>query len=267
LSTTVLPVLASAEQQAASVEENLAAIQAHSATDVFDRDGIRFCYSGLPWRVLNGAVLARLAQGTEDGRITEVMAWFREKSVPWRWIVGPLSQPEDLGPRLVAAGMRAASDHPGMVLRLDRMRDESPELPALEVREVLEKRDFSAWADVQRETWGLSDEADRAWREAHLRLGLGADLPLRNYLAMLDGEPVGGAAVFCAEGVAGIYNVCVVPSARGRGIGREVTLAALRTARDLGYNLSTLGSSDLGLPVYLRIGYEEVCRIRVYVVD
>jgi ribosomal protein S18 acetylase RimI-like enzyme len=67
--------------------------------------------------------------------------------------------------------------------------------------------------------------------------------------------------------VAGIYNVAVVPAARGRGIGREVTLAALRAARSLGYSLSTLGSSDLGLPVYRRIGYEEVCRIRVYVVD
>lgn len=263
----MLSSLASPERQAGSVEENLAAIQAHYATDVFDRDGTRFCYSGLRWRVLNGAVLARLREGTEDGRIAQVMAWFREKTVPWRWIVGPLSLPEDLGPRLVAAGMRAASDHPGMVLRLDRMRDEPPAVPGLEVREVLGERDFSAWADVQRETWGLSEEADHAWREAHLRLGLGANRPLRNYIAMLEGEPVGGAAVFFAEGVAGIYNVCVVPSARGRGIGREVTLAPLRTARDLGYNLSTLGSSDLGLPVYLRIGYEEVCRIRVYVVD
>jgi GNAT superfamily N-acetyltransferase len=263
----VLSALASADQQAASVEENLAAIQAHYATDVFDRDGIRLCYSGLRWRVLNGAVLAGLHKGAEDGRIAEVLAWFRDKSVPWRWIVGPLSIPDDLGTRLVAAGMRAASDHPGMVLRLDRMRDEPTEDPGLEVREVLDERDFSAWADVQRDTWELSEEADGAWREAHLRLGLGADRPLRNYLAVLDGEPVGGSAVFFAEGVAGIYNVCVVPSARGRGIGREVTLAALRTARELGYNLSTLGSSDLGLPVYVRIGYEEVCRIRVYVVD
>jgi ribosomal protein S18 acetylase RimI-like enzyme len=266
LSTTVLSALASAERRAASVEENLAAIQAHYATDVIDRDGIRLCYSGLRWRVLNGAVLAHL-DGGADERIAEVLAWFREKSVPWRWIVGPVTVPADLGPRLVTAGMRAASDHPGMVLRLDRMRDETPDLPGLEVREVLDERDFSAWADVQRETWGLNDESDQAWRDAHLRLGFDAGKPLRNFVAFVDAKPVGGAAVFFAEGVAGIYNVAVVPAARGRGIGREVTLAALRAARALGYSLSTLASSDLGLPVYERIGYEEVCRIRVYVVD
>src|SRR5215472_762886 len=152
----VLSVLASAEEQAASVEANLAAIQAHYATEVFDRDGIRFCFSGLKWRVLNGAVLAHLDQPKAEGRIAETLAWFRERSVPWRWIVGPLSAPPDLGTRLVGAGMRAASDHPGMVLRLDRMRDEPPDLAGLEVREVVDETDFGGWADVQRDTWGLS---------------------------------------------------------------------------------------------------------------
>ncbi|HEX2646232.1 MAG TPA: GNAT family N-acetyltransferase [Candidatus Dormibacteraeota bacterium] len=263
----MLSVLASAEEQAASVEANLAAIQAHYATEVFDRDGVRFCYSGLRWRVLNGAVLARLQVGDAEPRIQDVLAWFHARSVPWRWIVGPRSSPDDLGQRLVGAGMRAASDHPGMVLRLDRMRDEPPDLRGLDVHEVLDRDDFDGWADVQRDTWGLTAESDEAWRTAHLQLGFGRKLPLRNYVALLDGKPVGGAAVFFAEGVAGIYNVAVLPEARGKGIGREVTLAALRDARELGFSLSTLGSSDLGLPVYLRIGYEEVCRIRVYVVD
>jgi GNAT superfamily N-acetyltransferase len=263
----LLSVLASAEEQAASVEANLAAIQGHYATDVFDREGVRLCYSGLRWRVLNGAVLAKLPAADADKCIADVLAWFGERSVPWRWIVGPLSAPADLGERLVAAGMRAASDHPGMVLRLDRMRDEPASLPGLDVHEVLDDDDFDGWADVQRDTWGLTAESDEAWRKAHLRLGFGKGLQLRNYVAMLDGKALGGAAVFLAEGVAGIYNVAVVPEARGKGIGREVTLAALRDARDLGFSLSTLGSSDLGLPVYLRIGYEEVCRIRVYVMD
>jgi GNAT superfamily N-acetyltransferase len=49
---------------------------------------------------------------------------------------------------------------------------------------------------------------------------------------------------------------------RGQGIGRETTLHALRDARDRGATLSVLGSSPMGLPVYTRIGFVEVCRIR-----
>jgi GNAT superfamily N-acetyltransferase len=56
--------------------------------------------------------------------------------------------------------------------------------------------------------------------------------------------------------------VGTLPDVRGRGIGRETTLAALRDARAAGYQLSVLGSSPMGLPVYTRIGFVEVCRIR-----
>ena len=65
-----------------------------------------------------------------------------------------------------------------------------------------------------------------------------------------------------ASGVAGIWNVGTRPDVRGRGIGRETTLAALRDARAAGHRLSVLGSSPMGLPVYTRIGFVEVCRIR-----
>ena len=49
---------------------------------------------------------------------------------------------------------------------------------------------------------------------------------------------------------------------RGRGIGRETTLTALRDAAAKGYATSVLGSSPMGFPVYTRIGFVEVCRIR-----
>jgi hypothetical protein len=55
-----------------------------------------------------------------------------------------------------------------------------------------------------------------------------------------------------------------VTEVRGRGIGRAVTLAALRAGRGLGYRVAILGSSPLGFPVYTRIGFVEVCRVRHY---
>jgi len=43
-----------------------------------------------------------------------------------------------------------------------------------------------------------------------------------------------------------------------------VTLAALREARDLGYGVGVLTSSEMGYSVYRRLGFVEYCRIGLY---
>jgi ribosomal protein S18 acetylase RimI-like enzyme len=64
--------------------------------------------------------------------------------------------------------------------------------------------------------------------------------------------------------VAGIYNVTTVPEARGRSLGRAVTAEAIVEAVRRGRRLAVLGSSDMGLPVYRRLGFREVSRLRSY---
>ena len=72
------------------------------------------------------------------------------------------------------------------------------------------------------------------------------------------------SASFFAAGVAGVYCVSTIVSARRRGIGAAITLAALREARDLGFTVGVLGSSEMGYPVYRKLGFEEYCRIGLY---
>lgn len=56
-------------------------------------------------------------------------------------------------------------------------------------------------------------------------------------------------------GVAGLYSVGVVPEARGQGLGRAVTLAALRFARSRGSRFALLNSTPLGEPLYRSLGF------------
>ena len=43
----------------------------------------------------------------------------------------------------------------------------------------------------------------------------------------------------------------------GKAIGMALTLALLREARAMGYRISILQPSDMGLGVYRRLGFEE----------
>jgi predicted acetyltransferase len=75
---------------------------------------------------------------------------------------------------------------------------------------------------------------------------------------------VATATSFFGSGIVGIYFVCTVERARRQGIAAGITLAALREARELGSSIGVLGSSEMGYPVYRRLGFEEYCRIGLY---
>lgn len=84
---------------------------------------------------------------------------------------------------------------------------------------------------------------------------LGPDLlgsPFRLFVGRLDGRPVATASAMVSHGVVQVENVATLAEGRGRGYGEAVTWAATLAASDLP---AVLIASDLGRPVYERMGY------------
>ncbi len=153
-------------------------------------------------------------------------------------------------------------DSAGMALDLAEFAAE-PSPAGVEIETVDTIGGLDAWAEIQRRALALDATRTQAWRDAHDR-ALSAAVPLRDWIARLDGRPVAAAALFIGGRVAGIYNVATVPEARGLGIGRAVTAAALEEAVARGLHTAVLGASDLGYPVYRRLGFRDVSRLRSY---
>ena len=95
--------------------------------------------------------------------------------------------------------------------------------------------------------------------------GFGDDAAAVSYAGRLDGRIVATSLVYYGAGVAGIYNVATLAACRGRGVGRAMTLAPLLDARRRGYRIGILHSSAMGLPVYRKLGFEQYCEIRHFV--
>jgi ribosomal protein S18 acetylase RimI-like enzyme len=254
--------------RAGILERHFAEIQALYARaaggEVLDDSDVQLSASGLPARVVNAANLARFGADSAAERIESAKAFFGRFGVPFRWFFGPTSAPDNLPELMEAAGLVAVSNSPGMALDIAAMRDEPTDVAGLEVREVADSADFEEWLRVCVDSFPFDATVAAAWRAAHEPLGFGDASPLRNYVARLQGRPVAVSALLYGREAAGIWNVGTLADARGRGIGREVTLAALRDARAAGRTVSVLGSSPMGFPVYTRIGFREVCRIRHY---
>jgi hypothetical protein len=83
---------------------------------------------------------------------------------------------------------------------------------------------------------------------------------VRAVVASLDGEPAAGAFVLVSHGVAGVQYVGTVERARGRGLGELVTRWVSNAGFDLGARIAALQASEMGEPVYRRMGYQTVSR-------
>ncbi|HEY3281713.1 MAG TPA: GNAT family N-acetyltransferase [Armatimonadota bacterium] len=79
--------------------------------------------------------------------------------------------------------------------------------------------------------------------------------------AWMDGRRVGRSLVSVGTGplgVAGIFDVGVAPEAQNRGIGRALSWAACRVARDLGCRFAVLNATPLGEVIYRKLGFQSL---------
>jgi ribosomal protein S18 acetylase RimI-like enzyme len=197
-------------------------------------------------------------EDTVDAVIDRTLAEVGGPGRPFTWSVWPSNEPAGLRERLVAHGFAHLGDGPLMWLDLTtaELPDEAP--PGLTIERVTDRATLREAGDAAMPAAGGDEEARRLFREAYEALILGPD-PLMTYFAgRMDGRIVSTSAVYTGTGLAGIYAIATVPDARGRGHGRALTAAALVEGRRRGFEHAALLSSELGLPVYRRLGFREV---------
>jgi len=209
-----------------------------------------------PW--FNGVSVAQPASPGDERIIQETIAYFRSRGVSaFTWWVEPSLSVRTWENPLKPIGFHYDNDTPGMAVDLHALREDLSSPSTLKILPVEDLDSLKLWTHVFIAGYGLP----AAWEKDFLDLmaGLGIDLPMRNYLGYLDGEPVATSNLFLGAGVAGIQCVATLPQARGRGIGAALTLAPLREAREMNYRIGILQSSDLGFKVYQRLGFQKLC--------
>ena len=75
------------------------------------------------------------------------------------------------------------------------------------------------------------------------------------FVARMDGRAVGNSLAMRTGDLGGIYSVGTVEEARRRGVGTAVTWAAVDAIRRWGCTAAVLQSSEMGHPVYLKMGF------------
>lgn len=220
--------------------------------------------TGLPFALLNGIFGARLAPERVDATIEETIARLASRQVPGLWWTGPATQPPDLGRHLQRHGFAHTGDTPGMAVDLLALV-QGPSLPAdVTIKRVEDREMLRTWAEVGWVGTGFPATGQDEFAELERSIGLPPDQSRHRYLGFKKGVPVATSAMVLHAGVAGIFAVATLSEARRQGLGAALTLAPLLDAREMGYRVGTLQASEMGFPVYHRLGFQEVCKLSTY---
>lgn len=192
-----------------------------------------------------------LSAATAGAQLDRAMDYFRSRmeQAPHTlccWSLDP-PQPADLGVRLLARGFQPGWQPCWMAL----------DLYALNITQ--QANNVTIRQDNNR---NLTNVKDLPYNEdnAYMSHPLLANYPTLAYrfLAFSGEEIVGQICIFLTTGdlgVAGIYNVGVVPTFRNKGIGKALVTAACLFAKQKGYGYAMLNANHIGRPLYERVGF------------
>jgi GNAT superfamily N-acetyltransferase len=131
--------------------------------------------------------------------------------------------------------------------------------PTLKIAEVKVKSELVHWLHVLNEALMKESKVDASMFENIL-----SNENIQILVGTLDGEPVATSMSFIHNGTCGIYLVATLEPFRGLGIGRDMTLRAMKIGKELGCSQATLQSTNMGLSVYRNLEFEDCGEIEVF---
>ncbi len=215
----------------------------------------------IPHPLFNGAIVSGVQDGLESfARV--VGAALAEAGGSGLWWLSPAAVAAGAVERLVAVGLREAGAVPAMTVELGALPP-ADGLPGLAIRHARSAADRALWGELAARGTGFGEPAIRALAALEPRIPaerLGGQVRL---LAEYEGTPVATGALVASGDLAGAYAIATLPEFRRRGIGRAITLHALRLGADGGARTGILQSSPMGRSVYERLGFREIFSYRL----
>jgi hypothetical protein len=206
-----------------------------------------------PW--WNVAQRFRLAPAELDGVRAEIHAHVRARGrTACMWEVGSSAVPRDLVERLQELGLTELVDQraAGMALTGEPVGKAPPEI---EVRRAASQVDEELAAEIAAACFG-GEPVARTFQKGS---------PVVTYLAYLDGVAAGRATGSFSEHGVSLFGGATLPAARGRGVYRALVHARLGDAAARGTPLAVTQGGPMSRPILARLGFREVCELRVLV--
>jgi N-acetylglutamate synthase len=201
----------------------------------------------LPTETLNEARITGLP--SDPIRVVEqARAYFQNRSPLWRLVCPPEWQASLIEP-CHKAGLSLSPPTPELILASDHYQRTPAEIDCRRVESISDLETFE-------KTFLLANELPDSgfWQSNSLLDAPEWDL----MLGYVDGKPVATGFGFTSDEITGVWGIATLPAFRGKGMGTAITWAVLNAGLDKGARAAYLWATELGFPIYLKMGFRHV---------
>jgi GNAT superfamily N-acetyltransferase len=253
--------LARLEHENMIAADLLAASQVPGAV-VRRADGLAVFATGLPLRLFNQVAIDDPAAVT-PGAIAAAVAELRARGD--RFVVNLRAGIDDVHvPVVLDLGLQRHSPEPwmpGMTLHPLPPAGRTPTPAALVIRRVT---DPTGVADHRAAAAGGFDMPGE-WLESLITEEMATHPDAAVYVGYVDDGPVVAGLGIRSGRTIGVYDIATLPDVRGRGYGAAMTMRVVDDGAAAGCDVASLQASEMGRPLYERLGFRTVVEYVGYV--
>jgi GNAT superfamily N-acetyltransferase len=233
--------------------------------EVVDTQDVYIASANALWGIMNTAFLPAPVE-TEaalERSVSAAVRYFAPRKLGWMFAVCEDWVAPALRARVPAVfeahGLKLTMSTMGMVA--ERLVPPLRPLPSIDVRHATDAQALSHIADINAVAYATPLEIAR--QSVVIPVLFQGDS--RGYVGYVDGKAVSVVAVIRVDGTAYVGYVATREEHRNRGYAEAVMRHALEDARRVwGMERTVLHATDMGRPVYLRMGYRDVTRFGFY---
>ncbi|MGZ7050233.1 MAG: GNAT family N-acetyltransferase [Methanobacterium sp.] len=210
----------------------------------------------------NRIFMANFNESSASTDIEHLISKIRKLKISVLWFVTPMSRPKNLKDLLKDHGFTPLNYWKSMAIALEKIPERINIPEGLKIKEVFNLEELRIWTDILVKSFEFPKIAV-SYKKYFINLG--AQNPnFQYYLGFFNGKAVSSAVLYKGGGAAGLFYIGTVPEYRRKGISKAMTCYLLNEAKNEGYTISTLQASEMGYPLYKKIGFEKYYTTDIY---
>ena len=228
---------------------------------ILEKEGLVQIYSGIVSPFFNRIALTGNSKKTVY-RIYEMIAFFRKMNVPYSMMNLQDVEPEGFTEILEPLGLLPVAIFEGMAINLKKYKP-LPVTDDISIELLSKSEPFDAWQAILQEGMQFSEDATKKFTYLHKNHLEKANPRFCHYIAKESNAALACVSLLSSEKAVGIYNVCTLPAARGRGIASMLLSHVLHQASS-SFSHAVLLSTPMGVRMYRKLGFTTYSLFNLY---